>query len=135
MTMHRKDIKEKWLEALRSGEYKQGQSALVVTRLDRVDYPTFGAPPEKHYAPDSYCCLGVLCDVLHKQFQMGTWVMEDNGATHTFKYDHHVSTGNLPVTIQEELGLSESTCSALINMNDDDDKNFDEIAKYIEEKL
>lgn len=37
------DIKAKWVAALRSGEYKQGHEHL------RVD--------------DSYCCLGVLCDL------------------------------------------------------------------------
>lgn len=39
------EIKVKWLEALRSGEYKQGKSSLY-NRLH-----------------DSYCCLGVLLEV------------------------------------------------------------------------
>lgn len=39
-----KEIKAKWVEALRSGKYKQGKSRLR-TRT-------------------GYCCLGVLCSVL-----------------------------------------------------------------------
>ena len=40
-----KALKKKWVNALRSGEYKQGRVALY----------------NKGY--DSFCCLGVLCDV------------------------------------------------------------------------
>lgn len=39
-------VKAKWVEALNSGEYKQGRNKL------RVD--------------DSFCCLGVLCDTFLK---------------------------------------------------------------------
>jgi hypothetical protein len=38
-------IKQKWLKALRSGKYKQGQCAL--------------------YEEGSYCCLGVLLHINH----------------------------------------------------------------------
>jgi hypothetical protein len=37
------DIKEKWLEALRSGKYNKGKESLL--------------------NDDKYCCLGVLCEV------------------------------------------------------------------------
>ena len=42
-----KKVKKKWLKALRSGEYKQGNSYL------RID--------------DTFCCLGVLCDIHSKE--------------------------------------------------------------------
>lgn len=42
------EIKAKWLEALRSGEYQQGRERL-------------GS------ASGSYCCLGVLCDLAVKE--------------------------------------------------------------------
>lgn len=38
------ELKTRWLEALRSGEYKQGRAYL------RKD--------------DKFCCLGVLCDLI-----------------------------------------------------------------------
>lgn len=42
------EIKTKWLEALRSGDYKQAKGALVKQAED---------------GSKSYCCLGVLCDL------------------------------------------------------------------------
>jgi hypothetical protein len=42
------ELQEKWLKALESGEYKQGQFAL--------------------YRNGSYCCLGVACAVAGAQF-------------------------------------------------------------------
>lgn len=47
------EVKEKWLKALRSGEYKQGRNTL--------------------YNPDTdqYCCLGVLCELAFQE-RVGT---------------------------------------------------------------
>lgn len=45
-----KNIKDKWVAALRSGDYKQGREWLVVD--------------------DKYCCLGVLCDVVKDNFDL-----------------------------------------------------------------
>lgn len=46
------DVKTKWLEALRSGEYKQARGQLQ----------------HKH----GFCCLGVLCDIYAKEGK-GSW--------------------------------------------------------------
>ncbi len=43
----RKAVKKRWIEALTSGEYKQGKKALKTKR-------------------GSFCCLGVLCDLYGK---------------------------------------------------------------------
>jgi len=43
-----KDIKAKWLAALRSGKYKQGKGELIE---ELIDGP-------------AHCCLGVLCDIV-----------------------------------------------------------------------
>lgn len=53
--MKRKELIEKWLEALESGAYKQGKSVLaqVVDKDDDV----------------RYCCLGVLCNVYGMKMQ------------------------------------------------------------------
>ena len=45
--LHKKRI-QKWVDALKSGEYKQGQS-----RLRNIE--------------NKYCCLGVACDIYEKQ--------------------------------------------------------------------
>ncbi len=41
------EIKQKWVDALRSGEYEQGNGKL--------------------YSGQGYCCLGVLCDLYSKE--------------------------------------------------------------------
>lgn len=48
-------IKDAWLVALRSGDYKQGQC-----QLRTVD--------------NEFCCLGVLCDVLSKDDPSIQWI-------------------------------------------------------------
>ncbi len=63
-----KIIKAKWVEALRSGEYKQGKGVL---RGSDMTKPT-------------YCCLGVLCDVYKRHTGRGKWktdqVLTSNGS-------------------------------------------------------
>lgn len=49
-------IKTKWLEALRSGKYKQGRFQLKHT----------GIFSEGGEYPERYCCLGVLCDIISR---------------------------------------------------------------------
>jgi len=46
-----KDIAKKWVDALRSGEYKQGKGYLK-------------------NAAGEYCCLGVLCEVVGEKFTL-----------------------------------------------------------------
>lgn len=98
------EIKAKWLEALRSGRYKQGVGCL---RSDK----------------DEYCCLGVLCDVVAPE----QWNYEDKLLCYThanaafFPGDNIKQKIKLPLMIQEFLS----------GKNDGGD-NFHEIAEYIE---
>lgn len=55
--MH-KHIADKWVQALRSGDYKQTTGHL------RTD--------------EGFCCLGVLCD-LHRQESEGAWRTDEHG--------------------------------------------------------
>jgi len=54
-------IKQKWIDALRSGKYHQGQSKL--------------------YSGDGFCCLGVLCDIYAKEVGDIAWVKKDPSKT------------------------------------------------------
>jgi hypothetical protein len=54
MTYLTPEIITNWIAALKSGQYLQGIGKL------RSVY-------------DKYCCLGVLCDVLHQTQQVGEW--------------------------------------------------------------
>lgn len=80
--MH-KHIAGKWVQALRSGDYKQTTGHL------RTD--------------EGFCCLGVLCD-LHRQESDGAW--HTNGAQMRYKlpsgdWDYAL----LPETVQEWAGM------------------------------
>ena len=48
------EIKDRWIAALRSGKYPQAQKALRVRYDDDSD----------DGGEDSFCCLGVLCDIV-----------------------------------------------------------------------
>lgn len=62
------EVKKKWLEALRSGQYRQAQEAL---RVDSIS-------PDGEGCISSFCCLGVLCDLYAKeQPQYARWNAEE----------------------------------------------------------
>ena len=84
-----KTLKEKWVNALRSGKYKQGKGRLRTCVEATVDEPN----------PDwKYCCLGVLCDLM----EGGKW----NKAA--FKYKNHSDHVVLPASLGLEIGLHPS---------------------------
>lgn len=72
------EIKQRWLAALRSGEYQQAHGRLR--------------------NGDSFCCLGVLCD-LHSKTTGNAWGDDDR----YFSVD-----GALPPEVQEWSGLTDS---------------------------
>ncbi len=110
-------IKEKWVEALRSGQYSQSKA-------------TFRAP-NVHNDDASYCCLGVLCEVLGT----GEWggfdepdVFYPSDASYYWIDGKRYGGYTAPL-------LSYRTGVVLAGMNDDSGKNFNEIADWVEENL
>ena len=89
------ELKAKWVAALRSGKYEQG--------------PLFLRNGE------SYCCLGVLCDVL-----------DPNG----WPEDHCLALTTLDAT-----GLSGMEVSNLVHLNDTLGYPFNTIADWVEANL
>ena len=86
----KKDIAKIWVDALKSGEYKQGTEYLC--------------------AGDRYCCLGVLCDLYAQNAADNLRIVEkqkgDKGFTITYyNYDSEV----LPEIVQEWAGMSTNT--------------------------
>lgn len=100
--MNNKELKEKWVKALRSGEYKQGQGEL-------------------RSGIHHFCCLGVLCDVYDKS----NWEKPDELG---YMYLH--STIFLPDELDDLVPISAQ--HLLAKMNDDDKASFNEIADWIE---
>ena len=62
------EILKQWLEALRSGEYKQTKGALMKSTAYP---PSFEKEPER-----CYCCLGVLTELYRKEKTDFDWELE-----------------------------------------------------------
>ena len=105
--MNRQELRTAWLEALRSGKYKQGRDKLCNLQ-------------------NQYCCLGVLCEVAGIPK-----VKEDDLLT----FDG--CTAALPPSLVEKVGLydhfgqSKDSMSCLSHLNDNGTP-FSEIANLLE---
>lgn len=93
------ELKQKWLQALRSGQYKQTKERL------KGKY--------------GYCCLGVLCDVSGR----GEWTKTDTGWS--FRYpDAYYSDSltsvdtDLESDLLNEFKLDSATQNFLVALND-----------------
>lgn len=116
------NLKNEWIIALRSGEFKQGRASLF--------------NPNNN----SYCCLGVLCKILgatmyHEDCLDKSVLLKSTGEV--------LSGGGALLTqsFQRRIGLTDDVCSKLTYKNDFMDSNnihrysFDDIANYIEENV
>jgi len=105
--MTKEELRAAWLEALRSGKYKQGKNFLCNRNLE-------------------YCCLGVLCEVAGIPK-----VKEDD----LFSFDY--SSASLPAFLKEKVGLysslgnSKDVTPSLSALNDNGN-SFSEIADLLE---
>ena len=122
--------RRKWVEALRSGEYEQGQGAL----------------PQERNGTFEYSCLGVACEISG----LGEFVPRSNPQSNAFNFvvdgdqSQHVVMPDmvqywlgLPDDVQDWLGLSDrhgwydNHTGSLVNSNDFG-ASFNVIADIIE---
>lgn len=92
------EVKEKWLAALRSGEYKP-----AVAFMRHSD--TTGANPYQH----RFCCLGVLCDLYAKEHGMKFMDLFPGADLRQSK---------LPGVVEQWAGLNFRQCQPLADLND-----------------
>lgn len=112
------EVKVKWLEALRSGDYAQATQNLG-----------WREPGQASPGPTSYCCLGVLCDISG----LGRWELRDP-SHHGYWYLDEI--GDLPKEVAEWAGLQPVVDTRyLMQLNDSGENDFHQIADYIEENL
>ena len=116
------ELKEKWVAALRSGDYPQTRFALNRTK-------------SHDEAPVGFCCLGVLCEVagLPKEADYDneffvTYLMLDSNGEQT-------ECAATLSTEQAKIFGIEEVAPKLMDMNDSVGKNFDEIADWIEQHV
>ncbi len=111
-----KHVAERWVEALRSGQYQQGQDYLHPTR-------------------ESFCCLGVLCDLYRVEQGKGEWAME---AFFPGPDNEHREDGVLPAPVMEWAGMQTSDGGYSGEMSlaaaNDEGAAFPELAALIEKK-
>ena len=116
----RQEIKEKWVTALRSGEYKQGREYLKTLSGENT----------------YYCCLGVLCELALKEgvnLTTGKGCLTDD--TFTIHYNGESTSPSGTVLQWADLPLDGEIVNDLIQKNDVDGESFDQIADYIEAEL
>lgn len=112
------EAERRLIDALRSGEYEQGQG--ILQREDKL------------------CCLGVACRVSRVELE----VKIDSRNVRSFNDEEH----NLPDAVREEIGWRDECAGlafgdrqdraiTLINLNDFDGRTFDQIADVIEAGL
>ena len=118
-----REIKARWVAALRSGEYEQGHASLRVG--------------------DAFCCLGVLCDIAVRDGVIGEPTIDEG----EYAYGRLMERGVLPTEVEVWSGLHigdpvvvtdtsedyplEENLSSL----NDEGMSFEEIAEFIEDQL
>lgn len=118
------EIKRQWLEALRSGEYKQGQQAL-----------------KKKTAKGElqYCCLGVLCELHRKATKKFQWQEIVNYEPSVYLYNAFKAF--LPREVNHWAGLHRSyltdnlAAETILAEANDNGADFPAIANWIEANL
>lgn len=106
------DVRNEWIEALRSGLYKKGTGSLQPTK-------------------DTFCCLGVLCDIAAKK---GIEIPLDEDGL----YDVNPGGGLIPSSVQTWAGIDLIGIydgGKLYYDNDTEDYDFNEIANIIEREF
>ena len=108
-------VKEKWLSALRSGDYKQTQLKL--------------------HTDDGFCCLGVLCDLYGKEHNVEWKLAEDD---YSNNYEFQEEPERLPLFVIEWAGVKNDNpeiCETSLAELNDTGSTFNEIADLIEKHL
>lgn len=126
------EIKKEWLEALRSGEYKQGNRCLFLESKD---------------GDKSFCCLGVLMDLMTKKHPDSfSWAdrfkLSDSndlfqGLLEHINKDNDRTSSSLcyiPLTASSITEITFLEQTKLAKMNDAG-KSFEDISDWIEKNL
>lgn len=122
-TKKQKAVVRRWVKALESGLYKQGQNYLAVAGKNS----------------DKFCCLGVLCDMAVRAKIIPAPGLAKTHMDDTPHYAYNGVNNTLPKKVMKFAGIS-SSCgdfdtgtgktSSLAELNDNG-SSFKEIAKII----
>ena|SRR5690606_8879849 len=117
-----KEIKQKWVTALRSGEYEQCEGSLWDME-------------------SGFCCLGVLSDIRRKELKKGREVFFES----IYKLTNGVALLSIPIATwadfpnknlsREDNSVDVRIGNKKLSVLNDDGMNFNQIADIIEENL
>ena len=108
------EIKQRWVDALQSGQYKKEKGGLGLTN------------------GEGFCCLGVLCNI-HALETGNKWKNPKSPY-----YLHELASSFMPPQVKEWAGFPPNSHNIelkLAKMNDDENKSFKKIADWIEKNL
>ena len=119
-------VKNKWIAALRSGEYKQAGGRLR--------------------EGDCYCCLGVLTDLYDKDIQNDHHYWREEVFGYLYVSDGVTTEATLPDSVIKWAGLKECNptvreermgkpVTSLAYLNDNEALDFNQLADIIEAQL
>jgi len=119
-------VKEKWITALRSGEYKQTSGRLR--------------------EGDCYCCLGVLTDLYDKDIQNDCHEWYERDGCYIYISDGGTVEATLPESVMKWADLEECNPTVLVErmgqpvtdlayLNDNEALDFNQLADIIEAQL
>ncbi len=115
------ELKRKWIAALRSGKYKQTAGSLCRT--------------DNKGKPAAYCCLGVLCEVIHKHDQsVEPDVVNNNAAFYIDNKTGRSLHSSLDQQLRHRIDMKKLDHDCLLAMNDSG-KDFKYIATYIKDNM
>jgi len=100
------EVKQKWIDALRSGKYEQGS--------------------EKLRTVSGYCCLGVLCD-LYAQEHNTEWEFRGNEETNLQPKDYWYFEDQsefVPESVMDWAGFTENCPVVKIDVEEKDEDNW-----------
>lgn len=136
----KKQIKQQWIKALKSGDYKPAQGLLCSVEDDDPKNVRF-------------CCLGVLFDIAGGDVG-GEWVLEESAFTKSFwsafvpendiNLNDKALEGYLPDVFAEYVKLTDAEQDALATLNDEavvsaqdneEEPTFDAVIEWIKENL
>lgn len=110
---------KKWVRALRSGQYEQGEGTLCREGTEEENF-------------DRFCCLGVACD-LYQREKGDLYIKNGYYKLKTLSYNDTIDF--LPMVVQEwlELKTNEGNYRGTdLSIQNDKGKTFDQIANVIE---
>lgn len=125
-----RDVKERWVKALRSGKYKQAKRRLVQVKRT----------PVLNREKRSYCCLGVLCEIAVQDNIIGPATPY---AIHGGDYAYSNHETFPPPQVKEWSGFDvnslrfeiDNESYSIVGLNDDLEWSFDQIADLIEAQV